>query len=69
MKFTKDYMIGGLKGKDDSTDYIVGYKAENGMYIEIKELIDNTYRWYKVNDGKEFQYLKDAKAYCEKKGA
>ena len=66
MKFTRVYLIGGEAGKDDDTDYVVGYRAENGMYIEIKELVDNTYRWYMVG-GKEFGTLKDAKAYCEAK--
>lgn len=66
MKFKRVYLIGGEAGKDDNTDYVVGYRAENGMYIEIKELVDNTYRWYMVG-GKEFGTLKAAKEYCESK--
>ena len=63
MKFKKVYMLGGLNGKADPTDYVIGYVAENGAYIEIKELINSSYRWYAVN-GHEYNTLKEAKAAC-----
>ncbi len=64
MKFKKVYLFGGTNGKTDDTDYIIGYKAENGKYIEIVELIDGSYHWYKV-DNKEFFTLKSAKSFVE----
>ena len=63
IKFRRVYLIGGENGKADPTDYVVGYKASNGKYIEIKELINNAYRWYVV-DGKSFETLKQAKSAC-----
>ena len=65
MAFKRDYLIGGLNGKADPTDYVVGYQADNGMYIEIRSITGETFRWYRVN-GKEFEKLKDAKEYCMK---
>ena len=63
MKFVRVYLIGGETGKADDTDYVIGYKASNGKYIEIKELIDSSFRWYVV-DGVSFSTLKQAKAAC-----
>ena len=63
MTFRRVYLIGGDAGKVDPTDYIVGYRASNGKYIEIKELIDNSFRWYEV-DGKSYSTLVQAKAAC-----
>lgn len=65
MKFKRSYLIGGLNGMDDPTDYVVGYQADNGKFIDIHSLIGETYRWYSV-DGKEFDTLKEAKQYCMK---
>lgn len=64
MKFTKIYKFSGTNHKDDETDYIDRYEAENGTVIEIVELINTNIKWYKVN-GKEFDTLKAAKAYVE----
>lgn len=63
IKFHRVYLIGGESGKADLTDYVVGYMASNGKYIEIKETIDNSFRWYVV-EGKTFETLARAKAAC-----
>ena len=44
-KFIRVYLIGGESGKADATDYVVGYKASNGKYIEVKELVNGSFRW------------------------
>ena len=62
-KFTKVYMFGGLKGKDDPTDYVIGYQCENGKYIDKVEQI-NSSEYYYVCDGWGFSTLKEAKAYA-----
>lgn len=67
MKFKRDYLIGGTNGKNNPSDYVVGYLADNGMYIDIVELINSTFRWYRVGN-KSFELLKHAKAYCESFG-
>ena len=63
IKFRRVYLIGGESGKADPTDYVVGYMESNGKYIEIKELVDNSFRWYVV-DGVSFDTLKQAKSAC-----
>ena len=63
MKFKRIYMVGGENGKADPTDYVVGYKAENGKRIEIMSLLNTPGRWYEVN-GRHYFTLKDAKAAC-----
>ena len=63
MKFTRIYLIGGTNGKANNTDYVIGYKAENGKVIIIRELINSSFRWYEV-DGKSYETLKQAKAAC-----
>ena len=60
------YLIGGTNGKADPTDYVIEYE-HNGFRIEIKELVDGSYRWYKV-DGHEYNTLKEAREYIERKG-
>jgi hypothetical protein len=68
MKFKRVYLIGGIAGKDDPTDYVVGYKAENGLYIEIENKNFESLRWYAVEfNGVKHEYdtLAEAKAFCE----
>ena len=60
MKFKRIYMEGGLEGKADNTDYVIGYLAENGKIINIEELINTNYRFYVV-DGISYQTLEEAK--------
>jgi hypothetical protein len=60
--FKKNYFFGGDR-KDDAHDYVVGYTASNGAYIEAVEYeftgrIDH----YTVN-GIPFATLKEAKDY------
>lgn len=61
--FHRVYLVGGESGKADQTDYVVGYKASNGKYIEIRGLVNNSLRWYVV-DGVSFDTLKQAKSAC-----
>jgi hypothetical protein len=62
--FKKDWFFGGDK-KDENgiSDWVRGYKASNGKYIEVGKTM-SSYRWYEV-DGKSFGTLKEAKKYCE----
>lgn len=77
MKYTKVY-ISGNEYKEDSTDYVDYYRAENGMVIAIDEVINTNYRFYSVYSSEEgyknkdksaliFSYptLKQAKAFIE----
>lgn len=64
-KFTKVYMFGGENGKDDPTDYIVGYKCENGKYIDKVEQLNSSEYVYEC-DGWAFGTLKEAKAYASR---
>ena len=81
MKYEKIYMGSHTNKKADSTDYVDYYKAENGKVIRIMELINSTYRFYKVYDSVDemltyypfgekahpcFQTLKSAKEFVEK---
>ena len=81
MKFERIYMGSGTNKKADSTDYVNYYKAENGMVIQIVELINSTIRFYKVFKDEDemnkfyplgehyhwcFQTLKGAKEFIEK---
>lgn len=68
MKYKRVYLIGGTNGKDDHTDYVIGYKAEDGSYIEKRwcGLSVNSAMWYAV-DGHEFLTLREAKSYCERR--
>ena len=68
MKFKAVYMSGESR-KADPTDYIDYYEAENGLKIEIVELINSTHRFYRVwsADGKALRssdFLNEAKLYC-----
>ena len=66
MTFKRKYLIGGLNGKASSEDFVVGYQADNGKYIDIRFLFGNeSFREYVV-DGKTFSTLAEAKAYCQK---
>lgn len=61
--FKHHWFFGGEK-KDGSNDYVIGYHASNGKYIDIVESFDNCRdRYYKV-DGKIFYTLKESKEYC-----
>lgn len=62
-KFTRVYMSGGVNGKDDPTDYVIGYQCENGKYIDKVELINSSEYYYQC-DGIGFHTLKDAKIYA-----
>lgn len=64
-KFAKIYMFGGLKGKSDPTDYIVGYQSKNGKYIDKRTSSFDCQVWYEC-DGHMFDTLKEAKEYCAK---
>ena len=65
MKYKKDYLVGGLAGKADPTDYVVGYKTENGIYIMVDEIINTNYRSYYVDKTHQYSTLKEALRYCE----
>ena len=65
MKYQKVYMFGGTKGKDDPTDYIIGYQCNNGRYIDKRTSAFDSQVWYEC-DGYMFDTLKDAKAYAER---
>lgn len=65
MKFKRVYMFGGTSGKDDPTDYLIGYECENGKYIDKRTSALDCQVWYEV-DGWPFDSLKDAKAYVTK---
>lgn len=62
MKFEKIYLSGSSKKQYDE-DFVVGYKAENGMKIETQFLFNN-YQYYMVGN-KSFDKLAEAKAYIE----
>ena len=74
IKFKPIYMSGETR-KADSADYIDYYRAENGMIIEICEIINSYVRYYKVYLNEEdkaahkvlesFTYLNDAKLFCD----
>ena len=65
MTFKRVYLTGGLNGKFDEDDFIVGYQSDNGKFIEIRFLFGNeSFREYHV-DGKMFSTLSEAKAYCQ----
>lgn len=55
-------MFGGETGKDDPTDYIIGYKCENGKYIDKRTSALDGQVWYEC-DSLLFDTLKEAKAY------
>lgn len=65
LRYSRIYLSGRNKA-EDSTDYIVGYKVSNGMYIDIKSvgLCANSFTYYEVN-GKQFNTLREAKNYLE----
>ena len=67
MKYTKVYLCGGTSGKSDPTDYIIGYLAESGKYIDKRTSAFDSDVWYEV-DGFMFDTLRAAKSYCERKG-
>lgn len=73
MKFRREYCIGGLDGKADEIDFVTAYVAENGLRIKVNYMFGNeSYRSYTVRCGGgdfHFSYLKEAKAFCEQKGA
>lgn len=64
MRYTRIYMEGGENGKADPTDYVIGYRAENGKKIEVVSLINTSAKWYKV-DGWSYDTLKEAKKHIE----
>ena len=65
MKFYRNYLYGGYNGKATDDDFIIGYLGENRHYIEVRYFrIDD--RFYRVDDGATFNYLKDAMTYTEK---
>lgn len=62
--FKRVWFFGGDK-KDEAgmSDWICGYCASNGMYIEAKTGFTNVnMKWYEVN-GKSFDTLREAKEY------
>lgn len=63
MKFTRVYMFGGTNGKDDPTDYIIGYKGDNGKYIDKRTSAFDSQVWYEC-DGIMFDTLAEAKKYA-----
>lgn len=65
MKFNRVYMFGGENGKDDPTDYIIGYKCENGKYIDKRTSALDSQVWYMCDD-LMFDTLKEAKEYAER---
>lgn len=66
MKFTKVYMFGGKNGKDDPTDYLIGYESENGTYIDKRTSTFDSLVWYEC-EGHLFYTLKEAKNFvCRK---
>lgn len=65
MKFQRVYMFGGTSGKDDPTDYIVGYKGENGRYIDKRTSALDSQVWYEC-EGHFFWTLAEAKAFASK---
>lgn len=50
MKFERIYMQSGTNKKADSTDYVDYYRAENGVVIQVVELLNSRDRLYKVFD-------------------
>lgn len=74
IKFQAVYMSGETR-KADSTDYIDYYRAENGMIIEIVDVINTACRFYRVylsesdkaakNVLESFSYLNEAKRFCD----
>lgn len=65
MKYTKVYMFGGTDGKDDPTDYLIGYECENGKYINKRTSAFDAQTWYEV-DNILFDTLKEAKEYASR---
>lgn len=62
LTFKRDWFFGG-NHKDGISDWICGYKASNGMYIEVQMGFNcNGEKWYSVNE-KSFDTLKEAKEY------
>ena len=60
--FKRKWFFGG-DYKDGSDDWVCGYEASNGKYIENhSSFCNDNVRWYVV-DGKSFDTLKEAKAY------
>lgn len=80
MKFKRRYLDGGYNGKAHEHDFVTGYLAENGMYIDNEfgfgsdrpvgykvYLSFDHWRADKFNKfGVECYRLKAAKEYCEK---
>jgi hypothetical protein len=62
--FKRDWFFGGdHKDENGISDWICGYKASNGMLIEVQTGFNcNSRKWYLVN-GKSFDTLKEAKEY------
>ena len=60
--FKRQWFFGGDK-KDEIgiSDWVCGYKASNGKYIEVG-LTATNYKWYEV-EGESFDTLKEAKEY------
>lgn len=65
IKYTKVYMFGGTNGKDDSTDYLIGYLCSNGKYIDKRTSALDSDIWYSC-DGYFFSTLNDAKRYVSR---
>lgn len=73
MKLKRRYIFGGYEGKNkEYDDFVIGYLAENGLYIDIDFNFNNTagkYTIYKNQDRQEritfFYKLKDARQFCE----
>lgn len=64
MKFTRVYFFSGTNKKDGDSDFLDGYKAENGLFIKITQSFDGACQWYEIGE-KSFATLKAAKKYVE----
>ena len=65
MKYKRIWFFGGTsKSNKTPTDWIDGYKADNGTYIKACGF--GNHIWYEIGK-KGFNTLKEAKAYCERR--
>ena len=62
--FQEVYLMGGVGKNMGSTDYVIGYQCDNGMYIakHRRHGSVSAYDWHV--SGKSFATLEEAKKYC-----
>ena len=64
MKYKRIYLLGREHGKKNEDDFVVGYAAGNGKYIETVFNFDGSIGGYKI-DGQFYRHLAEAKSACE----